>query len=1260
MTRGGAKTTRKRRKRGGRGRRGGQGKTQLLQTRETSPLDGTNIVGELPPLPIVTRLVDRLRRRIGVDEFVWTRGLKYAEERRVSYLKVRDSHVESAVKGSRRYMVSLSWPPGQPERFEGRCTCPFARKANCKHMVATAMTLWFATQKTEEAEANTVAEEISSDMVLKRDLGIATDVLRQRGGVVGSSSLPFWLASLLDTEDIAPPPPDYGPTIAIDPHEPWVSYDLLSPAPNAGLPIEARLAKMGPNMRPTRGRKIYEFDPGSMADLAKEVQLLPEDHLVLGYIGGNSGGGTMDTGAYEPTALDRLLRVLAHARDVRVNGEMVRIIKEPVHLDLVVSDTKDDGVRFWIQCRLEDEHTTKEVPAPPEDGAIPGLLHFIPAEPGWVHRNDGTLRPLTPEATRLIRTLGALEDGQFPSIEAEDLERFKDREWPILASRYPVEVHTEQLPNVIAPEPQPRLYLSEPNDFSLEIRAAFAYQAPDAEPIEIGPDSPNFLPPTFEGGPTLERNPKVEADHLAQVLTAVAAARGIDASELDPETNPWQLVLTGEDALAFLSEQAPLLENTFTIFGDENLNRLRISRTSLEASARVESHMDWFDLQLGFSSGERLTSAAEVLKAWKKQKRFVRMNDGSFARLPDAWLERYGALLDEAEHARRETGGQLPRYMASLGSALENAVDNFQGDDKFETWKNLLSNPDALEVVDPPKGLKATLRDYQQIGYTWLCHLADEGFGGCLADDMGLGKTIQGLSYILRQKEKGELDKPVLVVAPTSVVFNWKAEAEKFCPKLKAVIYQGPKRSKVFSPDQKKQKPDLVITSYPLLRIDAEVFQKQEWHTVILDESQHIKNAESQTSQAAFKINAKHRFVMTGTPLENRLDDLWSQYNFIMPGFLGRRKSFLQNYGVRTGPKMTAEILNERLGGLRERVKPFILRRLKQDVATELPPRTEMVLRVPLTAAEQRIYATVRDAYRAQVYSAVEEKGQGGASLTILEALLRLRQASCHPSLLPFDEAQELGKTFGSSKVRLLMETLVEIIAEGHKALIFSQWTGLLDLVQSQLKRRRISNLRLDGSTKNRGEVVDTFQAPDGPPVFLLSLKAGGTGLNLTAADYVIHLDPWWNPAVEAQANDRAHRIGQERPVVVIKLVSEGTVESKVVQLQMQKRALFEAAINDGTELEGILDQDEIFSMLDPTEELPEAEKIEENEETQPEPRRGRNRRTVRRRRTSKNGSSEKAKANSASNDSENEKASPKQASKPKPETESPAPTDAG
>jgi len=394
------------------------------------------------------------------------------------------------------------------------------------------------------------------------------------------------------------------------------------------------------------------------------------------------------------------------------------------------------------------------------------------------------------------------------------------------------------------------------------------------------------------------------------------------------------------------------------------------------------------------------------------------------------------------------------------------------------------------------------------------------------------------------------------------------------------VIYQGMHRKEVYNPTQNPQ-PDIVVTSYPVLRIDAELLWGINWHAAILDESQHIKNAESQTAHAAFRLKAKHRFVMTGTPLENRLDDLWSQYNFVMPGFLGRRKSFLQNYSVRPGSvTLDAETLKARLGSLRDRILPFLLRRLKQDVATELPERTEMSLHVELSEAEQRIYATVRDAYRAQVFSAMSEQGRRGARLTILEALLRLRQASCHPSLLPFEEAKELGTQHGSSKIRTLVETLDEIVAEGHKALVFSQWTSLLDLAQEELTKAGIAQTRLDGSTRDREGVVNAFQAEDGPPVFLLSLKAGGTGLNLTAADYVLHLDPWWNPAVEAQANDRAHRIGQTRPVVVIKLVAAGTVEEKVVSLQRQKRALFDATVSQAKSLEDMLSDDDLKALL--------------------------------------------------------------------------------
>ncbi len=1205
----------KRRNRGR--RRGSPNQDKVLLGTDAQPLDGTRIIGTLPPLPITTRLLDRVRRRIGSEDFVWQRGVKYAEDKRVAYLKIRGDHVEAGVNGSRRYLVSIAWPSGNPERFEGRCTCPFARKGStCKHMVAAAMTLWFATQKSEEDDANKELSGAAESSLMIRNLGPNVELRRPRGGMVAGSALPVWLAVLLDTEEAPPPPSKEGPTIPLNPNEPWISYDLL-PGAAEPMPIEVRVARMGPGMRPTRGKRIYEMDNLSLRELSSEMAVLPEDHLALTYLGARKSTTDKQEPAWNGGSLDRMLRLLAHTRDVRIHGEAIRIDKTPIQLRLVVSDFEEDSLRFWVEPIHETDEEVVDVDPkkriPASSGPLPGLRHYVPANPGWVHLSDGTLRPLTNEGTRLLRTFGAFDVEKLPTVADEDVDRFREREWPLLASRYPAEILTDRLPNVLTPKPEPRLYLTEPEDMSLAIRASFAYSIPGCEMVEAGPDSPHFLKGSNENEPLIERNPEEEARSLAKLLQAIAASKEIDSAELDADIDPWHIVLGGEDALSFLAGQLPLLESDFKIFGDENLSRLRVNRGDMGTNARVSSEMDWFDLKLGFTAGEQLASASAVLKAWHKKRRFVQMQDGSYSKVPLKWLERYGMLLEEAEHARETLGNRLPKYLASLGAALEEAVDNFQGDDRFEQLKNMLSYPEHLDPIPIPRGVKATLRDYQKQGFTWLCWLSDQGYGGCLADDMGLGKTLQALTYILREKDEGNADgKPVLVVAPTSVVFNWQQEAKRFCPSLRLAVYQGPNRKKVLEQIGTK-KPDIILTSYPLLRIDSEQLADIHWHAVFLDESQHVKNADSQTAKAAYRLKSDHNFVMTGTPLENRLDDVWSQFHFTMPGFLGRRKSFARNYGVRSAGQISAEVLKERLQGLRTRIKPFILRRLKVEVAKELPERTEMVLHVPLSPEEQHIYATVRDAYRAQVYGAAEKSSKGGPSLTMLEALLRLRQASCHPALLPFDEAKELGERAGSSKLRTVIDTLEEIISEGHKALVFSQWTSLLDLTQAALKKSKIRTTRLDGSTKDRGSVVEHFQSEDGPPVFLLSLKAGGTGLNLTAADYVIHLDPWWNPAIEAQANDRAHRIGQTRPVFVIKLVSANTVEEKVVHLQKHKKALFDAAINDGRELEDLLTAEEVASFFDPSDEIPEASKIEIPE---PEPKRANEKSdTVRRRR---------------------------------------------
>jgi SNF2 family DNA or RNA helicase len=397
-----------------------------------------------------------------------------------------------------------------------------------------------------------------------------------------------------------------------------------------------------------------------------------------------------------------------------------------------------------------------------------------------------------------------------------------------------------------------------------------------------------------------------------------------------------------------------------------------------------------------------------------------------------------------------------------------------------------------------------------------------------------------------------------LVVAPTSVVHNWSDEIRRFRPGLAACIYHGPKRA--LDPAA-----DVTITSYPLLRLDEEILSATTWDTLVLDEAQSIKNPESQVARAAYRLNARWRLTLSGTPVENRLDELWSQMHFLNRGLLGGRRDFQDRYA-----RPVAEGVDGVAARLRERIRPFVLRRLKQDVAPELPPRTDSILYCALGDAERQVYDAVR---AATLESVVAKLREGGGVLAALEALLRLRQAACHPALVP-------GQTSDTSaKVDRLRESLETVVAEGHKALVFSQWTSLLDLIEPHLRRAEIDFTRLDGSTVDRARVVAQFQDDTGPPVLLISLKAGGTGLNLTAADHVFLMDPWWNPAVEDQAADRAHRIGQDRPVLVYRLVAEDTVEERILLLQAAKRGIADAALGDAAGAAS-LTRDDLLALL--------------------------------------------------------------------------------
>jgi superfamily II DNA or RNA helicase len=496
-----------------------------------------------------------------------------------------------------------------------------------------------------------------------------------------------------------------------------------------------------------------------------------------------------------------------------------------------------------------------------------------------------------------------------------------------------------------------------------------------------------------------------------------------------------------------------------------------------------------------------------------------------------------------------------------------------QGAAGLRSLAQRLQNTGGPKAIAAPAGLGVTLRPYQLYGVAWLQYLREHHLAGILADDMGLGKTAQALAHLLIEQQSGRLDRPALVVLPTSLIFNWQAEARRMAPSLRVLTLQGPERRKLFD---RIADHDLVLTTYPLLWRDRAVLETQQFHLLILDEAQTVKNAAGRSADAVRRLQARHRLCLTGTPLENHLGELWTQFDFLMPGFLGDARTFARLW--RKPIEIGGETLRAQL--LAQRVRPFILRRRKDEVATELPPRTEVIKRLQLQGRQRDLYETVRVASDEQVRRVLKRKGFSGAQITILDALLKLRQVCCDPYLL---KNANLAKTMERAKLEMLRVMLPSLAAEGRRILVFSQFTELLEMIAVELTELQLPWLALTGKTppSKRGALIAQFQEKT-VPIFLISLKAGGVGLNLTAADTVIHMDPWWNPAVEEQATARAHRIGQDQNVFVYKLVIEGSIEERMLELQARKAALAEGVLGNDSAAAQKFSSEDLQALLAP------------------------------------------------------------------------------
>ena len=696
---------------------------------------------------------------------------------------------------------------------------------------------------------------------------------------------------------------------------------------------------------------------------------------------------------------------------------------------------------------------------------------------------------------------------------------------PSLEKRLPVQVRTQRLPQVVEEPPRIVLDVHREGD-TLTVLPTLVYGQPPLARVDA--DRLVHLQ-----GPLPKRNERAEERLVRQLRQTMQLApghkvqyTGMAAVQVAKRLKGWRGEIRGDGHTAF--ELAPPLV--------------------------PQGRLDFQNFEMWFESGPpapgdpaKRVDATAVLRAWQSGESLVPLSGGGWAPLPREWLEQFGHRVADLLAARNASGDLPPFALPDLARLCE-SLEQPQPPE-FDALRSLVDDFAGIPDAPLPDDAQATLRAYQRSGVNWLVFIRQAGLGGMLADDMGLGKTLQALCAV-----RGR----TLVVAPTSVLSHWGDEIRRFRPGLRQSLYHGPQR-------RLNAAADVTLTTYAILRLDGELLARQSWDTVVLDEAQNIKNPDSQVAQAAFELRATFRLTLSGTPVENRLDELWSQFHFLNRGLLGGRQDFQDRYAqpIAGGRAQAAE-------RLRERIRPFILRRSKGEVAPELPPRTERVLHCELSDAERVVYDTVRAATLNDVIARLEA---GGNVMAAFEALLRLRQACCHSGLVPGQHADT------SAKVELLLEVLGEAVADRHKALVFSQWTALLDRVEPHLRAADIDFTRLDGQTRRRDEVVRRFQDSDGPPVMLVSLRAGGTGLNLTAADHVFLLDPWWNPAVEDQAADRAHRIGQTRPVLVHRLVARDTVEERILALQHHKRALADVALADATDAAGIT-RDDLLALL--------------------------------------------------------------------------------
>ena len=785
--------------------------------------------------------------------------------------------------------------------------------------------------------------------------------------------------------------------------------------------------------------------------------------------------------------------------------------------------TKNGG--FVIHCNVKADGMDHEL----ADNESPSPLIFLYNHQAYLWKN-----------TEVIDVVAKfLVEGKVEITSAEWLKALHQLVLP-LAKEYKVDFDKSLVQEIKSGDPEVKLFLLEKGDY-LVFQPSFSYKGYETK----ARDRDEIIVPNGDKVMIVHRNREVEQTFINKLQNL--------HSNFIYQEDTHALALKGADVLKnnwfFLFVDA-MNEMKVPVFGFEALKNFRFNTAKPQTKIFISSNTDWFDARVDIVFGDQQVTVAEVKRALANKQQFVQLNDGTLGILPEEWIKKYSLLFRVGEGKTNSL--KLSRYHLSVVDELYENRDENELVVELEEKYQRLREFEKINDIEPPEHLQHILRPYQVAGYQWLNYLHEINWGGILADDMGLGKTVQALSFLENYRSRhGKLK--ALVVCPTTLIYNWENEIKKFTPSLSYHIHHGGQRSRI---KDELMNYDITITTYGTLRSDIKLFVSVEFDYIILDESQAIKNPSSKVTRAASLLNAKHRLCMSGTPLQNNTFDIFAQMNFLNPGLLGTMEFFRQEFSIPID-KFAEE---DRKEHLKKILYPFILRRTKEQVAKDLPEKLEMVLFCEMEDEQRKIYDAYRNDYRNQILGTIETQGIQRSQLTILQGLMKLRQICDSPAIL--NEAEKFENH--SIKLEELTREITENIGT-HKALIFSQFLGMLALIRGKLTELGVKFEYFDGSTSapDREKAIQSFQNDESIRVFLISLKAGGVGLNLTAADYVYIVDPWWNPAVEQQAIDRTHRIGQTKNIFAYRMICKDTIEDKILQLQEKKRLLAKELIAD-------------------------------------------------------------------------------------------------